>query len=247
MELDWFDCNCGFGTAGKLEGSYFPDASALLDEMDFCGVREGLVHHLAMRAESPQAGNRLVIEGTQDLSRLHPTWALLPPQTEELGTTDEFLAGMRQHSVKALWAYPDECRYALDTITFGSLFEELQARAVPLLLGPDWQAVGVVLKDFPDLTVVVTNHGGWGDDRYFRPLVERYPRLYLDTSNYQLAGGLADFVRKYGPERLLYASGSPALQMGAALMTLAGADMSEEAKAAIAGKNLRRLLAQVKL
>jgi len=245
--LNWFDCNCGFGVRAKPLGGVLSRAADLLEEMDFCGVDEGLVYHVAMQAESPQAGNRLVLEETRGQPRLHATWAILPPQTGELGTVEGFLAGMREHDVRALWAHPEEHRYLLNAITFGSLLEEVAARRIPLFVGPQWEMVTALLADFPDLTLVVAGHGNWGDDRFFRPLVERYPRLHLDTSNYQLAGGLADFVGRYGPARLLYASGAPDLQMGAALLTLAGCDMPSEAKEAIADGNLRRLLAEERL
>ena len=255
--MDWFDCYCGFGVPAKPFGAVFPTTAELLDELDFCGVGEALVFHTAQQFDSPQAGNHFVVSETQlrppeadyvgqasGQPRLHPTWAILPPQTE--CDVAGFLDDMRGHGVKALRAYPEEHRYLLGGITFGPLFEELAARRIPLLLGPHWQTVGDVLAEFPELTLVVVDHGSWGDDRFFRPLIERYPRLYLDTANYQLERGLTDFVRRYGPDRLLYGSGSPNIQMGAALLTLAQADMSDSAKAAIAGGNLRRLLSEAR-
>ncbi len=245
--MNWFDCNCGFGLPAKPFGGVLARAADLLGEMDFCGVAEGLVYHVAMQGESPQAGNPLVLAETQGQPRLHATWAILPAQTGELGTVEDVLAAMGAQEVRALWAYPEEHRYLLNAMTFGSLLEELVARHIPLFVGPHWETVTALLADFPDLTLVVAGHGSWGDDRFFRPLVERYPKLYLDTSNYQLAGGLAGFVRTYGPDRLLYGSGAPDLQMGAALLTLAGADMPSEAKEAVAGGNLRRLLAEERL
>jgi len=271
----WFDCNCGFGVPAKPFGAVFASASELVEELDWCGVGEALVWHVAQAGESPQAGNRLVLGGrargtgtvpgaSGDIPRLHPTWAILPPQTElavlaalapfgrdgrptadrEVGC---FLTAMKAADVRALRAYPEECHYFLNGLTFGPLLEEMVARRIPLFIGPRWPEVTALLGEFPELTLVVLNHSDWGDDRYFRPLIERYGRLYLDTSNYQLERGLAAFVGRYGPERLLYGSGSPNLQMGAAMLTLAHADMSDEAKAAIAGDNLRRLLSEVKL
>lgn len=244
--MDWFDCNCGFGLPAKPSGGVLRSAADLVEELDFCDVGEALVYQVAMQGESAQVGNCLLLREAQDHSRLHPTWAILPPQTGELGTVDEFLSSMRDHGVKALRAYPEEHRYRLDAISFGPLLEELIARHIPLMVGPDWEMVADLLADSPKLTLVICGHSDWGDDRYFRPLIERYPRLHLDTSNYQLAEGLADFVRTYGPHRLLYGSGAPDLQMGAALLALAGADMTPEAKAAIAGANLRRLLSEAK-
>jgi hypothetical protein len=243
--MDWFDCNCGIGVPAKPFGTVFAAAGELLDELDFCGVGDALVFHLAQQSESPQAGNGLLVAETFNQPRLHPTWAILPPQTD--CEVPAFLADMKKQGVRALRAYPEEYRYLLNGVTFGALLEELVALKIPLFLGPRWQEVTDLLGDFPKLTLVVINHSDWGDDRLFRPLIERYPRLHLDTSNYQLERGLSDFVRKYGADRLLYASGSPNLQMGAALLTLAQADMSDEAKAAIAGGNLRRLLLEVRL
>ncbi len=245
--MDWFDCNCGFGVPAKPLGAVLRSATDLIEELDFCGVGEALVYHVAMEAESAQVGNRLVCEETANQPRLHPTWAILPPQTRELGTVDDFLTSMGRHEVRALRAYPEEHRYRLDAVTFGPLMEELIARRIPLMVGPAWQTVGDLLRDFPELTLIIHGHSNWGDDRYFRPLIERYPRVHLDTSNYQQAEGLADFVHTYGPDRLLYASGAPDLQMGAALLSLAGSDMSADAKEAIAGGNLRRLLSEVQL
>jgi len=245
--LDWFDCNCGYGVPAKPLGVAMPTAGELAEELEFCGVGEALVYHVGMYGDSAQVGNRLVVEETKGYPALHPTWAVLPPQTGEQGAVDGFLDSMRENGVKALRAYPEEHRFLLNGLTFGSLFEEIIPRRIPLFVRPDWRGITELLADFPELTLVIVGHGSWGEDRFFRPLIERYERLYLDTADHQLAEGLADFVGKYGPDRFLYSSGTPDLQMGAALVTLAGADMPQEAKEAIAGGNLRRLLSEVKL
>jgi hypothetical protein len=244
--MEWFDCNAGFGVPTVPPVSFARTPQQLLEELDFCGVAEALVYHAAMRDESAQAGNRLVVEETRDQPRLHPAWAILPPQTGELELPGWFEA-MRAHGVRALVAYREQHRYLLNGVTLGALFEEMTARSIPLILGPDWRGITDLLSEFPRLVVVVVNHSGWGEDRYFRPLIERYERFHIDTSNYDLDGGIAELVRHYGPHRLLYGSGFPALQMGGALLTVAQADITDEAKAAIAGGNLRRLLSEVRL
>lgn len=245
--MEWFDCTVGIGRLDPNVPRYAKTAADLLEEFDFCGVAEGLVFHASMQVEAVQVGNRLVLEACQGQPRLHPTWAILPFQTEELGTLPEFLEGMKRNGVKALRAYPDRHRYLLNGVTFGPLFEEMTARRIPLLLGPWWQLATDLLAEFPRLVVIITRHGDWGDDRYYRPLLERYPGFYLDTSGYQQDGAFAAHVRKYGHGRLLYGSGYPDLQMGGAIVKLAGSSLSDEAKQAIAGGNLRRLLSEVKL
>jgi len=245
--MEWFDCCAEFGVPGIPPGPFAATPAELLDEMDFCGVPEALVSHVAMRDESPQAGNRLVSEATQNQPRLHPVWAIVPLHTGELGTPTAWFDAMRADRVKAVTAYPDRHRYLLNGLTFGPLFEEMSARKIPLILAPDWRGITSLLAEFPRLTVIVTKHSNWGEDRYFRPLLERYQRFHIDTSNYDLDGGVADAVARYGPDRLLYGSGFPTLQMGGSLLTVAQAGISDDAKAAIAGGNLRRLLSEVKL
>jgi hypothetical protein len=245
--MEWFDCNAEFGIPTKPPGRFAPTPHELLDEMDFCGVQEALVRHAAARDESAQAGNRLVCEETAEARRLHPVWAILPPQTGEIGTLDEWFADMKAHRVKALTAYSDKHRYLLNGLTFGPVFEGMSARRIPLILGPDWRTVTEILADFPQLTVIATNHSGWGDDRFFRPLLDRYERFHIDTASYDLDGGVAGLVKRHGPHRLIYGSNYPVMQMGGSILTVAQADIADDAKAAIAGGNLRRLLSEVKL
>jgi predicted TIM-barrel fold metal-dependent hydrolase len=99
-----------------------------------------------------------------------------------------------------------------------------------------------LLTEYPTLTVVLMAHGSWGEDRFFRPLLDRYPGLHLDISRYELDGGLVELVGRYGAERLLYGSNFPATTMGGPRLMLVRAAISEADRAAIAGGNLKRLL-----
>jgi len=245
--MDFFDVNAGFGvsTLAPIKPAETPEV--LLEEMDFEGVGEALVFHAAMRDDHPSVGNVLVAEACRANPRLHPAWAILPPQTEELGTVPEFLAAMKEHGVRALRAFPTQHRYGLNCTTFGPLFDEMYARHIPLIVPGEWGMVESLLRDFPYLTVIANQLSNHGQDRYFRPLIERYPNFYVDTSRYECDGGIAAFVRKYGHERMLFGSGFPDQTFFRGVLTLAHADIPDDARAAIAGGNLRRLLQEVKL
>ncbi|MBN1937238.1 MAG: amidohydrolase family protein [Anaerolineae bacterium] len=245
----FFDCNVSFGRPSVPALSYAETAQTLLDEMDHNGIDEALVTCAAQHDESPLIGNPLLIEQIKGQPRLHPAWAILPAQTGEM-PVDDLLAGMRENSVRALWAWPAEHHYLLDVMTFGPLLETLVARRIPLfvpLTEFGWSAIGALLADFPELTLVATDQSVWGEDRYFRPLIEKYPNLYLETSHYELAHGLRDFVNTYGAERWLFGSQYPTRYMGGALMQLLHTDIDTDAIAAIAGGNLKRLLTEVRL
>ncbi len=255
-DMEILDCNTciGFPYAPSLPvEAYAETGEALLERMAFCGIHRALVRHIAMEEESPVVGNRMVIQETQSVGTLTPAWAILPSQTGELGTPREFTAGMKANGVRALWAFPSRHRYLLNGTTFGELFEVMIERRIPLFISAVEQSGGVgsfamieaLFRDFPRLTVVVTNHGCWGEDRLFRPLIERHENFYIDTSRYELAGGICDFFNRYGPHRMIFGTGFPETPMGGALLTLAHAEIPDEAKEAVFGGNLKRLVEEV--
>lgn len=253
-ELLFFDCNTSYGNLNVPSLKYAPTTAALLAEMDHCGVDEALVT-CAAQVGSPWDGNADLLTDIRQQVRLHPAWVLLPYQTGEIPEPAQFIAAMKAQGVRALWAWPGGHHYHLDEVTFGPLFEELIARSIPLFyrltdagdsrLG--WAEVSRLLKEFPELTLVAADQSVWGEDHYFRPLVERYPNFYLETSHYELANGLVDFHNKYGPDRWLFGSAYPRRTMGGAVLQLANTELPLEARQAIAGGNLKRLLGEVKL
>ncbi|MCD6520850.1 MAG: amidohydrolase family protein [Anaerolineae bacterium] len=254
--ISYFDCNVSIGRPKSGVYRPCPTAGELLAEMDWVGVDQALVHHALMRGQSPVVGNQVLVEEIAGEERLVGSWAILPPQTRELPQGEDFFTAMAQAGVRALWAFPMEHRYLLNRLTFGPFLDQVAERRIPLFIprnagGTDpvatWQLVSQLLAEYPKLTLVLAAHGPWGEDRYFRPLLERYPRFYLDISRYELDGGLGELVSLYGAERLLYGSNFPANAMGGPRMMLARAEISEEARRAIAGDNLRRLLQEVQL
>lgn len=257
MGLEFFDCNASLGVPQKPPLRYSADADGLLDEMDFCGIGRALVWHAAMRERSPVDGNARLTEAIAGKERLVGTWAILPHQTGEQPPPEEFLRQMAANDIGALWAWPRSHEYRLTQGGMGDLLAAVEARHVPLFVcientsmdvrRADWAAIEPLLRDFPNLTLCVTPQSNWGQDRYFRPLIERFERLHVGIESYELAGGLADFCERYGSRRLLFGSGYPRVAMGGARSVLEHADISDDDKGAIAGGNLKRLLAEVEL
>lgn len=248
--MDFFDCNAFIGLpAQKKDYSPAPSAEAILAEMDFSGLLRALVWHIAQFDAAPQLGNELLAQVIHSQPRLTGCWTLLPNQAREFPPFDVFLNAMRQANVTALRTFPLDHHFLLNRVAMGSWLEPIVTHRVPLFLsvelGCSWDIIYALLAEFPDLVCVVCDHGCWGEDRRFRPLIERYPHVYVDTARYLLDGGIEAFVRDYGFERMLFGSGFPALHFGGMMLAIKHAQISEEAKAAIAGKNLERLLAEV--
>ncbi|MGD9497254.1 MAG: amidohydrolase family protein [Armatimonadota bacterium] len=253
MEL--FDCNCWYGVPKTPIVAPAETVDVLVREMQRAGIGRALVRNAAIWEESPEVGNALTSADCACDERLQAAWGILPPHTGELGEVGEFLTAMRAAGVRALWAYPAKHRYLLNATTMGGLVEEMQDRGIPLFLHRRempgsfevYELADRLLADFPRLHLIITAHGSWGEDRLFRPLMARYPGFAVDTSRYELDGGIEDVCRAHGPERLLFGTNFPETPMGGPMLTLLHAEISDEDRALIAGGNLRRILEEVRL
>jgi len=255
VDLDFFDCNASFGVSPRPPLRYSADAAGLLEEMDFCRIRRALVWHARMKDGSPVDGNPLLAQSIRDADRLVGAWAVLPHQTGEQPPPREFLAHMTANSIRALWSWHRQHRFLLSRSGMGDLLALLEERRIPLLFAVDaepdshnnWSHVEALLRDFPQLTLIAIPASNWGQDRCFRPLIETFERLHIGIESWELAGGVADFVNRYGPDRLIFGSGFPRLAMGGCRSMLQHADISDRDKQAIAAGNLDRLLTEAKL
>jgi len=249
--MEFFDCNAFFGLPMKRPLLPVATADDLLREMDRAGVSRALVWHISQYDYSPIVGNRLLAEAIRSHERLLGCWTLLPSQTHELPGPDELFAEMKRSRIYALRAFPGSHRFLLSSISMGDILEGMVRRKVPLLLslirGVGWQEIYDLLSEYPDLTCIICDHGCWGMDRFFRPLIERYPNVYIDTSQYLLDGGIESFVEDYGHERMLFGSGFPERYYGGLMLEIAHCDIPGEAREAIAGGNLERIISEVEL
>jgi predicted TIM-barrel fold metal-dependent hydrolase len=254
-ELEFFDSNVYLGRPmNRLPGQFGPTPASvedLLQEMDRSGVARALVWHVAQRDSYALTGNDLLDRAVAGRERLAPCWTLLPPQTGELGDLDAFFARARRAGVRAFRAFPDMQRFLLRRDVMGDVLDRMMAARAPLILrvpgSASWETVYDLLADAPELTVILTNMGVWGTDRYFRPLIENYANVYIETSQYIADGGIEAFVESYGAQRMLFGSNFPECYMGAMMPAIAHAEISDEDKRAVAGGNLSRLLAEVRL
>ncbi len=245
------DCNVFFGLPTHRPLLPVATVEALLAEMDRAGIEKALVWHIVQHDASPQVGNRLLAEAIRSQPRLTGCWAVLPNQAHEFPPPVVLFGQMREARIAALRIFPNEHHFLANAVSLGDLLEPMVARRVPLFLsvkrGMDWGGVYALLRDFPDLVCVICDHGCWGEDRRFRPLLERYRNVYVDTAQYLLDGGIESLVADYGAGRLLYGSGFPESYFGGMMLALRHARIPDEAKEAIAAGNLERILGEAEL
>jgi uncharacterized protein len=245
--MRFFDCNCALGMPGPRGLRYARTLSELREEIEFCGIDRALVYHTAQRFDSPILGNPLLLQDLEADPAFAPVWTILPSQTCELASPNDFVSQMKAQGVRAVRVFPDEHRYAFNALTLGDWLAILEERRIPLLAKTSVLKMADVLQSFPNLVIVAMEQGPHSLDRYLRPVVERYPNFYIDTSSYISDGLIEEFCKRYGPGRLLFGSGYPDDCSGAALLRLAQAEISADYKQAIAAGNLERILGEAQL
>ncbi|GHV02537.1 hypothetical protein FACS1894211_14120 [Clostridia bacterium] len=224
-------------------------AAELLAEMDYCGVDEAILYHQAMIDVSAQYGNGLLEnELKSDKSkRLRGTITVLPSISDAGFDVADIQKKVRELNLAGVRAFPHNNRFMLDKVTCGDLLDYLTQSKLPLYLTPadGWEHIFAVLKEFPKLTVIITNYGLWGSDRYFYPLARAYKNVHIDTGDFQVIRGLEAFVGKFGSERLLFGTNYPMDNMGGPIAALLGAKISLADKENIAHGNIERILGGV--
>jgi hypothetical protein len=230
-----FDANARVGRSG-VHGELALEAPELLLEMDRFGLERALVSHFASEEYDAQEGNCEL--GRLTGERLVPAWAGLPDRE----SLDQLAArrpaavrlhfGVTRHNFSpALWCS-------------GELYAYLQDNSVLVLVALEdigWSALVEVLENFSKLPILLLETG-YRADRYLFPLLRKFPNLYFDTSTYLAHRQLEAFVQRFGPARMVFGSRLPLYTPAAALFVLGTARIRDDARLAIAGLNLRRLL-----
>jgi Amidohydrolase len=235
---DWklFDANARVGSSG-VYGELALEADSLVTEMKRFAIVEALVSHWAGEEYDATEGN-VALE--RDLRpNLTPAWAVLPGQQ-----SIDALAARRPLAVR-LTPGVNQHNFSLSRWCAGPLFEYLEEHSVFTLIARleiDWDRLVALMENFPRLVVVLLDTG-YRTDRYLFPLLDRFPNLYFDSATYLAHRQFETFVEQRGPDRVLFGTRLPLYTPASSLGVLASARIPDEARLAVAGGNLRRLLA----
>lgn len=248
----FFDCCCEIGPRLGKD----PAAPWTLDDvvksMDRCGIAGALVVHThSVNGDPILARKELRRDLAAHRDRCFPVWILLPP-----GAGDGELAASRllrtldKAGVRAVKFHPRTHGWAFVPAVIGPVLAELERGRILTLL--DYEELGVddasvfsrldvILQSFPNLPLLLQKIR-WTHQRVVMELMQRHRNLHLELSEYQGNRVIEYYARWFGPERLLFGSGLPAMSAGAARTLVDYAALPKAAQALIAGGNLTRLL-----
>ena len=246
-----FDCDVAYGRGALALPREIETVAGLLAELDHSGIQEALTWHRDAWERDFALGNARMAE-LAGHPRLHPTLTFVPACCEEMPSPAGFLAQMRTAGARVARTFPLRYCFALDPVSCGDLFEVFIAHSVPVSIpfpeiAGGWDGVYRLMRDFPRLTLILTETGCWGQDRYFRPLMKTYPGFFITTNRLETAGQVKSIVDTAGHEHVLFGSGLPRNYAGGYVLMLLRAEISEEARESIAHGRIERLLGEVSL
>lgn len=241
--FEFFDCSARIGRPTVYRKGDVTMRGELIAEMDYAGVDAALVYHTLAAEWSPPDGNRALLEELDGEPRLYPCFVGLPDATREMSTAEDAAALVRaRHGAVRL--FPNDHSFSLREWTTAASFDALATHRVPVMIHigqTNWSDLAHLLSAHDNLPVILLGTY-YRVDRYLYPLWERHSNLYLETTTYQTFRGIETVCERFGHERLVFGTNIQELEIGGAISGILYAGISDEAKAAIAGGNLKRLL-----
>jgi len=255
LDLNLLDAHCYVGRFKHYNAGYFHTREDLLAEMDHFGIAEALVCDTLSRELDPRAGNPRVLDVCADEPRLHPAWSLAPPVQSLPYPPDELPQQMARAGVRTVWMFPGHLEYTLSEWSLRPILQALEQARVPLFIDPspnlansgrdltDWDAMVRLCLDHPQLPVVATEFRMYWPSREWLSALAAAPNLHIELSPFWSYGGIEFVCREFGADRLIFGTRLPVREAGGTIAQLQYAEVSDEDKLAIAGGNLRGLLA----
>ncbi|MBD3181544.1 amidohydrolase family protein [Candidatus Poribacteria bacterium] len=251
--ITYFDSCCYLGRHVHMSGDQPETADEIISLMDHFCIHESLVIDVLSRETNPMAGNRRIVERTKDHTRLHPAWAVLMTQSQELPPPKELVAQMQEFDVGALYMFYGQFDIRLDEWGVDDLLEVLEEFHVPVFMCPinwrmvsmdvtDWSNIVRICRKFPQLPVIVTESRTYKSQRAAYAALEACPNLKFDISSWWLHRSIEFICKNWGAERLVWGSQLPERNPGIPMMQLNYSDISHEELSMIASGNMRKML-----
>ena len=242
--ISFFDCNCIIGRRSAPR----PETNLTIDEMvaayDRAGIIQVLATHAHAKEYNPSIGNEQLSDLCADQALLQPCYVVQPHWTGEMPGGDALIDYLRDGSARAVRLFPKEHSYGLGERWCGPLFSTLEQAGIPVLIDLDqtaWTEIDGILTAHPRLKLVVLRVG-YRNDRWLYPLLHTHQGLLLESSLYLPHRGVEVLTERFGAERLIFGTGMPLWDIGAAVSHIMYAAISEAARGRIAGETLRSIL-----
>jgi len=242
--IELVDVQAGFG--GSAPGVRQPvPAEWLQAQLQRHGIGQALVRIAPELQDFDLCrSNQRLYEATARAAGLLPCPVLAPAACGDLPSEEEQVAEALSHGAAAVVLRPGPDRWAPEPWVAGPLLRALAARRLPVLC-PEPLVPALTVARWaalaPELPLVMAAVA-YGQERTLVPLLREFPNTFLSIgNNFTAHRGIEFYVDRVGPERLLFGTGLPDSEPGAAIGQLLFAEIREADRERIGAGNFRRL------
>jgi predicted TIM-barrel fold metal-dependent hydrolase len=246
--LDVFDVH---GHLGAWFAFWLPEQglASIVDQMDRAGVGAMALSSLLAIGPDPLTGNAEALAAARESEGRIRVYMVASPHRPEQSALLEHQLELPE--VVGLKVHPDTHMCAIDDPAYDWVWR-LAERTESVVLahtfaGTPWSdplRFDRVAERFAELPVILAHAGVTPDG--FRQSIDvcsRHPRLMVDTSGSHMTGyWIRRLVDEIGPERVLYGSDCPFIDLRYGLGRVVGAGLEEEILQLVVGGTARALL-----
>lgn len=240
----FFDANLMVGRRANPRPENDLTTDQLLDEMAFLGIARALATHALAVEYDSLIGNERLLEITKENPSLQPCFVVQPHPIGKFPKGDALIEYLQKGGARAVRLYPKKHSFGLEQQADGDLLFPLEEAEIPVLLDLEQTSldqVDAVLKRHPSLNLILIRVG-YRIDQWLFPLLQKHPKLHIDLSLYPVHRGIETIVETFGAGRMIFSSGLPVWNGGAAISHIQYAKIPAEARDQIAFQNLENQL-----
>jgi len=243
------DCHCHMGTWYDY---YFPKAGA--DEM-IRDADEMCIDEIYASPHASISGNYLIgnIEAEDAVKkypgRIFGYLTLNPNRPEEIDC--EFEKYYKSPGFPAVKIHPGLHRYPITGNNYHIVFEKVETLG-GFILTHSWGTGGYngvdmceqMIKEYPNVALVLAHAGGTAEGvQKAIDVVNSYENAYLDTSGFEYSNvWIESIMKKADNSKVLFGSDYPFHDLRPGLSRILFADMDDDIKIAVLGKNFKTLI-----
>jgi uncharacterized protein len=226
-----------------------PTVDSMLRVMDRCGVRMAVVSATRAISTEALAGNAEVVQ----MVRRHPGrfagYAVFNPH--EPASLADVERTLDEPGIVGIKIHPDVQAYAVDGPLYAPIWPLAARRGVPVLTHTfadspysDPLRFDSIAAEWPEVVILLGHSGVTGEGhRRAMKVASAHPNLYLELCGSLTTGHwIRQMVATLGPERVLYGSDFPFIELRYALGRVVFAGLPPEELALVLGGNARRVL-----
>ncbi|MBU0477185.1 hypothetical protein KKC91_01255 [bacterium] len=248
-KLQFYDSSLWLGTSPEGRFQRVDRIAELVKEMDYYGIKKGIVSHIMTTTYNPIIGNEILLKKLKGQKSLQASFILPPPGCGEI--KKDYLDKALSKGMVSVRLLPKSNRYLFKDWLLAPILKELEARRIPLFLWigqVGWQGIYETCHRYSELPIIAEGigHHEFLEARNYFPLLAKFKNLHLGTHNLISYLGLDDVVKRFGAERLIFGTNFPLNDPDISMMMVAEGEFSWEDKKKIAHVNLESLINGIK-